>query len=88
MQEQHFDKLSEAVSSRLEDALEKRPGSLKDCVRREFQAVRDNGELLSLSRDEARLLFDYRLWKVSSDALSGVFHWKKPPAKILEPEKV
>lgn len=87
MEEQHFNKLSEAVSSRLEDTLQQKPGSLRDRVRREFGAVRDNGELLTLSRDEARLIFDYRLWKASSSSVSGVFHWKKPSAKILEPEE-
>jgi hypothetical protein len=79
MQEEHFESLVSRVAERVP--------TVKEEIRKAFEAVRDNGELLTLARDEVRLLFDYRLWKASPNATSGVFHWKKPPTKILEGEQ-
>lgn len=76
MQEQQFEELVQRIAEKLP--------TFKDAIRKEFEAVRDNGELLTLARDEVRLLYDYRLWKRSSDAATGVFHWKKPD-KLIDP---
>jgi hypothetical protein len=77
MEEKHFNDLVERVAERVPTA--------KEAIRREFQAALDSGQMLTLSREELRLLYDYRLWKRSSNAAGGVFHWKKPPDSILEP---
>lgn len=85
MQQEQFDNLTDRVTARMQEALpEAKPGGVASRIRREFEAVRDNGELLTLSRDEVRLLYDYRLWKKSADGAVGVFHWKKPPKAILD----
>jgi len=50
---------------------------LRASVREAFEKVKEEGKLDSLSPDEVCLLRDYRLWKLSFNSVSGVFHWKK-----------
>ncbi len=69
MQEHQFEAMVERVA-------EKVPGA-REAIHREFAAVRDSGQLLTLNTEEVNLLEDYRGWKRTSDAASGLFHWKR-----------
>ncbi len=79
MEQRNFESLIEKVQDQA-------PATLKQRIRQAFEAVRDNGDLLTLSRDEFRLLFDYRNWKSTPASVSGVFHWKRPSNSVLQAE--
>lgn len=73
MQEQHFDRMVDRIS----DAFEEKSPTSREIIRREFEAVRARGELLTLNESEVALIEDYRLWKRTSNGTGPVFHWKK-----------
>lgn len=69
MEERNFANLVERVAEKVPSA--------KQAIRQAFEAVRDNGELLTLSVDEVNLLEAYQLWKRTAESASGVFHYRK-----------
>ena len=69
MEDRHFNAMVDNIAERVPSA--------KDQIRAEFKRVRQTGEIATLSSDEVNLLEDYRMWKRSSNAAGGVFHWKK-----------
>ncbi len=73
MEDRNFSALVDAVVEKTPDA----PQGVKDRIRLAFEAVRDNGELLTLKPDEVALIEDYRLWRSGHEGAGPVFHWKR-----------
>lgn len=83
MQEQHIHELTEDLAKKLvpRDEADAPKGMdfpvVKQKVADAIAKVVEENKLLSLALDEQECLIAYRLWKGSSSAVTGVFHFKR-----------
>lgn len=78
MQEQHYNELQDKLSDRLSDAIpETTSQSVRTRVAREFERIKAEGLLDSLTPDEVAILRDYRDWKVRHLPRPASLHWRK-----------
>ncbi len=77
MQEEHFDELKHGMADDLRQILpeEAQKGAITKMQERMDRMAEEN-KLLLLPPDEVQLLLAFRNWKGTSNAATGVFHFK------------
>ncbi len=80
MQQSDFDELPASILEKLyqSDIVKKQDEVATAAVlKSKIDELNTEGKLLSLAEDEYRLLMDYRAWRLTNAAATGVFHWRK-----------
>lgn len=77
MMEPDVEKLKDQLTDEIAKQLpEQSRWAVRESVVGAIERLRAQAKLLGLTDQELNLLVDYRLWKRSPDAVSGVFHWR------------
>jgi hypothetical protein len=80
MQQRDFNLLKEQLGEEIGAHFPDGAGdAVRSKVARALDRMNADNKLMALPEDEYHLLLDYRLWKASPKAATGIFHWRRRP---------